>query len=141
MSFIACKLPSGLVIDHNGQHITLVGGNIGEDLGNVSRNGQPNDNEGRTAGYGITELNNAQSAAFEDWKNQVTYTNGREADGKLAQPFAAFENHSIVGPFKSRDEARKEARALSGMVPTGFEGLDEEEEAKKTGVTKADGKR
>lgn len=138
MPFVACKLPSGLVIDHNGQSITLVGGNIGEDLGNVSRNGSPNDNARREAGYGISELNGHQTAAFEDWKNAVTYVDGKEAAGKLTHPFAAFENHSIVGPFKTLDEARKEVRTLSVMVPTGFEGLDEEAEAKKTGVTRAD---
>lgn len=141
MSVVACKLPAGLEVTHNGQTIVLVGSNIGEDLENVSRNGRPNDNERRVAGYGLTELDTAKTAAFEDWVNVVSYTNGKKEDGKLAHPFAALENGSIIGPFKTIDDARKECKLLSSSIETGFEGLDEEEEAKKTGVTKADAKK
>lgn len=138
MPFIACKLPAGLQIEHEGKTLVLVGGNIGEDLENVSRNGSPNDNENRVAGYGLTEVNVEQEATFVSWVNAVTYNDGKKENGKLTHPFAALENHSIVGPFKSKEDAKKECRALAGMVPTGFEGLDEKEEAKKTGITRAD---
>lgn len=135
MPFIACKLPSGLVIDHEGKSLTLVGGNIGEDLGNVSRNGSPNDNSRRESGFGLTEISAEQATWFEAWAKAVT----TDKDGaKLTHPFLPLENGTIAGPFKNIDEARKECRLLSGSVPTGFEGLDEEEEAKKTGITKAD---
>lgn len=135
MPFIACKLPSGLVIDHEGKTLTLVGGNIGEDLANVSRNGSPNDNARRESGYGLTEITADQATTFEEWSKAVTYD---KSGAKLAHPFLALENGTIAGPFKTIDEARKECRLMSGAVPTGFEGLDEEEEAKKTGVTRAD---
>jgi len=138
MPFVACKLPAGLQIEHKGNILILLGANIGEDLASVSRNGRPNDNASRVAGYGLTELDNGKTETFEDWKNAVTYKDGKKEAGKLDHPFLALENHSIVGPFKTIDDARKECRALSGMIETGFEGLDEEAEAKKTGITRAD---
>lgn len=125
---IACKLPAGLQIDHNGQMIVLVGANIGEDIENVSRNGSPSDNASRTHGYGLTTLNEAQTEAFNDWVNQVTYKDGKPASGKLAAPFAALENGSILGPFKNIEEARKECASIASAVTTGFEGLDAEAE-------------
>lgn len=128
MPVIACKLPHGLTIQHNGEAITLVGANIGEDLEHVSRNGSPNDNAGRVHGFGLTTINDRQVAAFTDWSNIVTYTNGKPADGKLSDPFVALENGSILGPFKTMDDARKECAAVAGVVSTGFEGLDPNKE-------------
>lgn len=128
MSVIACKLPAGLQIVHGGQTIVLVGANIGEDLENVSRNGLPADNMSRAHGYGLTTLTDAQTEAFTDWVNQVTYKDGKPGGGKLAEPFAALENGSILGPFKTVEEARKEVASLSSAVSTGFEGLDAEAE-------------
>lgn len=128
MPVIACKLPNGLLIDHNGSRITLAGANIGEDLENVSRNGRPNDNSRRSHGYGLSEISDKDAEAFTDWVNQVTYKNGKPADGKLADPFPALENGSILGPFKTLDEARKEVASLASSVLTGFEGLDAEKE-------------
>ena len=106
----------------------MVGGNIGEDLENVSRNGRPNDNEFRAHGYGLTEISEDDAKAFDDWKNAVTFKEGDKAKGKLADPFPALENGSILGPFKTKDEARKEAASLAAAVSTGFEGLDPEAE-------------
>jgi len=128
MPFIACKLPHGLRIQHQGKEILLVGGNIGEDLENVSRNGRPNDNEMRAHGFGLTEVSAADADVFEDWRNKVTYNEGAKEKGKLAHPFPALENGSILGPFKTKDEARKEAASLASSVSTGFEGLDPDAE-------------
>lgn len=128
MPFIACKLPHGLRIQHQGKELLLVGGNIGEDLENVSRNGRPNDNEFRAHGYGLTEISEDDAKAFDDWKNAVTFKEGDKVKGKLADPFPALENGSILGPFKTKDEARKEAASLAAAVSTGFEGLDPEAE-------------
>ncbi len=128
MPVIACKLPAGLNVRHAGKSLVLVGANIGEDLENVSRNGRPSDNSSRCHGYGLTTISDADAALFADWANQVTYKNGTPADGKLAEPFVALENGSILGPFKSTDEARKECASLAGAVTTGFEGLDPEAE-------------
>ncbi len=127
MPFVACKLPSGLKIDHNGEVITLAGANIGENLRNPSDNGNPQDNARRAYGFGLTELNDRQTAAFEDWKKKMTFKNGDSGE-KLTEPFAALENNSIMGPFKSRDEAVKEIADLHTLVRTGTEGLDPEKE-------------
>lgn len=128
MPVIACKLPAGLQIAHAGRTIVLAGANIGEDLENVSRNGRPNDNGRRAHGFGLTEISAEDAEAFTDWANQVTYKNGKPADGKLAEPYPALENGSILGPFKSLDEARKEVASIASSVSTGFEGLDAEAE-------------
>lgn len=123
MTVVACKLPAGLEIHHNGRRIVLHGANIGEDLENVSRNGSPNDNQMRAFGYGLTELNPADTEAFQDWVGQVTFKDGKSGE-KLAEPFAALENGAIMGPFKDRGEAIKEIGTLHSSVLTGMEGLD-----------------
>lgn len=121
---IACKLPNGLIVRHNGQEITLKGANIGENLRNPSENGNPSDNRDRAYGYGLTELSDKQGEVFADWAKAVTFKNGNPADGKLSDPFPALENGSILGPFKSKDEAIKELTSIASAVTTGFEGLD-----------------
>lgn len=128
MPVLACKLPAGLQITHNGRTLVLAGANIGEDLENVSRNGRPNDNGRRAHGFGLTEISAEDAEAFTDWANQVTYKNGKPADGKLSEPFPVLENGSILGPFKSIDEARKEVASIASSISTGFEGLDAEKE-------------
>lgn len=140
MPFIACKLPSGLQIDHNGETIVLLGANIGENLAQVSANGLPSDNASRASGYGLTEVNDKQAAAFEDWSNQVQYVNGDKAAGKVPEPFPALDNGSILGPFKSKDEARKEAALMSSAVASGFEGLDPAKEGVEDDDAAAGGK-
>lgn len=124
MPFIACKLPAGLAIHHKGKVLVLVGANIGEDLENVSKNGRPSDNARRAYGYGLTEVSADSAAIFTDWANAVTYTDGLAASGKLPEPFVPLENGSILGPFKTIDEARKEVASLASSVTTGYEGLD-----------------
>ena len=142
-AIVACKLPNGLQIDHNGETLVLVGANIGEDLEAVSRNGSPADNPSRSHGYGLTTLNDKQAEAFADWANKVTYKGGKADGGKLDNPFPALENGSILGPFKSMDEARKETASMATSVTTGYEGLDpvaegvedDDEATKKSGGT------
>lgn len=128
MAVVACKLPAGLSIRHAGAVLTLAGSNIGEDLENVSRNGRQTDNARRVHGFGLTELNDADADVFTDWANKATYQNGSPSDGKLSAPFPALENGSILGPFKTLDEARRECAAMAGVIATGFEGLDPEKE-------------
>lgn len=128
MPFIACKLPAGLQITHNGETIVLLGANIGENLGLVSANGSPLDHLNRASGYGLTEINDRQAEAFADWSDVVTYKDGVKANGKLADPFPALENGSILGPFKSKADAQKEASAMASMTISGFEGLDPSKE-------------
>jgi hypothetical protein len=137
-AIIACKLPHGLQIDHNGRKIVLRGANVGEDLENVSKNGRPADNAGRVNGYGLTTLNDADLEAYQNWAALVTFRDGKKENGKLAEPFAPLENGSILGPFKSEADARKETADLSSAVQTGFEGVDPTD--KKHGIEKADGK-
>lgn len=139
MAIFACKLPNGIAIRHNEKIITLAGANVGETLANVSLNGSPSDNARRAHGYGLTEVSNALVETFNDWAAKVTYKNGNPADGKLAEPFPALDNGSILGPFRTMDEARRECASIAGAVTTGFEGLDPEAEGVETNE-EADGK-
>jgi len=129
VAIIACKLPHGLTIVHKNKRMTLRGANIGEDLENVSRNGRPNDNVLRAAGFGLTYLDNDGVELFNDWSAAVTYKGGKKANGKLDFPFVALENGSILGPFESVDEARRECGDLSPAIKTGTEGLEPENES------------
>lgn len=129
MAIFACKLPHGLQISHGGKTIVLRGANIGESIALVSPNGLPADNADRSHGYGLTTVPDDHVEAFNDWANAVTYKNGKAADGKLQDPFAALENGSILGPFKTMTDARKECESMATAVKTGFEGLDAEKEA------------
>lgn len=132
MPFYACKLPHGLEVEHNGQTIILCGANIGEELDNPSKNGSPRENRQRLYGFGLTELNDKQAEAFEAWKASVT-TDGEGK--KIADGFVAFDNGSILGPFKNYKDAESECQALASAITTGFEGVDPDVEAKKkTGV-------
>ena len=127
MSFYACKLPHGLEVETGGQTIVLHGANIGEELDNPSKNGSPRENRARVYGFGLTELNDRQTEAFEAWKLEVTTKDGKPIrDGG----FPAFENGLILGPFKSRAEAEKECAAVASIVTSGFEGVDPEEDEK-----------
>lgn len=128
MPIIACKLPTGLSIQHKGKTLVLKGGNSGEKLQNVSENGDPTDNAFRASGFGLTEISDSDAELFADWSNAVTYKDGKAANGKLDHPFKPLENGSILGPFKTIDEARKEVVAVSDGVTTGFEGLDPSKE-------------
>lgn len=128
MPFYASKLPTGLKVEHGGQTVILNGANIGEELDSVSKNGAPRENRMRVHGYGLTDMTPPQADAFEGWRKEVTLTK----DGmKVVGGFQGFENGSILGPFKSWSDAEKECSAMSGLVTTGFEGVDPEKEAKK----------
>ncbi len=129
MPFYASKLPHGLEVDHAGKTVILAGANIGEELDNPSKNGSPRENRRRVYGFGLTELSEAQTETFEAWRKSVTLRDGV----KLPGGFPAFDNGSILGPFKSRSDAEKECGAISAIVQTGFEGVDPEKEAKKKG--------
>lgn len=130
MPFYACKLPQGLEVPYRGQTIILHGANIGEELDNPSKNGSPRENRNRVYGFGLTELNDRQTEAFEAWKTEVTTKDGQPLPN--GGGFPAFENGLILGPFKSRADAEKECAAVSSIVTTGFEGVDPEVEEKKT---------
>lgn len=133
MPIIACKLPHGLKIEHDGAEITLLGANIGENLQLISPNGAPLDNSRRVNGYGLTEITEAQAETFRQWSDAMTYNNGQKADGKLFRPFPALDNGSILGPFKTIADAQRETASVGGIVVTGFEGVDPVAEAKKKG--------
>lgn len=135
MPFYACKLPHGLEVEHAGQTVVLLGANIGEELDNPSKNGEPRENRSRVYGFGLTELNERQTEAFEAWKTEVTTKDGKPLrDGG----FPAFENGLILGPFKSRADAEKECASIASIVTTGFEGVDPAAEEKKTTGTKVE---
>lgn len=136
MPFVACKLPAGLTIQPlSGEPINLRGPN---DSGSsvLAPNGITFDTEDRAAGYGLTQLTDDQAARFVAWSDSVTTKDGKP----VAQPFLPLDNGSILGPFKSKDEARKEAQAVHAMVSTGFEGIDPatDQEMKAAGVETAD---
>lgn len=138
---VICKLPHGLTIRHAGETINLNGANEGYDPTFLAPNGRANDGEKRTGGFGITELNPKQAAAFEDWSNQVTYKDGKKESGKLLEPNLALENGMIMS-FKSEADARKEAKSLSSAITTGTEGIDPANDAqmKAAGLETADNK-
>lgn len=124
---IANKLPHGLTITHNGEILNLNGANVGADPLNPLGNGSDASGGQRSAGYGLTTLNDKQAAAYEDWETKVT----KDANGgPLAEPFQPLANGSIL-KFKNEQEARKETEALSSAVTTGFEGLDADAELDK----------
>lgn len=126
MPVIACKLPNGLQIQHEGKTLVLHGANIGERLANVSPNGDLDDGTLRSGGFGLTEVKDSEAELFSAWAKAVTYK--EDGTTKLNEPFPALENGSILGPFKSMDEARRECSTLASSVETGFEGLDPEAE-------------
>lgn len=133
MPFYACKLPHGLRVEANGKFVTLRGANTGTRLDLVDPNGIPVDNANRYHGYGITEISDDGVKTFTAWADSVTYNGGVKENGKVENPFPALENGSILGPFKTREDAQKEIRDVEGIVVTGFEGIDTEKEAKKKG--------
>lgn len=115
---VACKLPHGLLIVHNGQTIVLKGANDGVDAEMVHRNDR----------FALTDLDDKQAEAFLDWTVVTTYKQDKEGkpgkeQGKLAEPNAAIESGAIQW-FKSRADADKEMSALAGLIVTGTEGID-----------------
>lgn len=131
---VACKLPHGLTINHNGQTINLNGTNAGSNPLNPLVNGGMSDGKLVNADYGLTQLTDDQAAAFQDWSDWATYKHkdGKpdKAAGQLAEPFLPLVNGAIL-TFKSMDEARAETSKVSADVVTGFDGLDGDAEIKK----------
>jgi hypothetical protein len=127
---VACKLPHGLSINHNGQTINVNGVNAAHDPLNPAANGALLDGSAMSAGFGLTTLNDAQAEAFEDWSNKALYVDGDKAKGKVAEPFPPLANGSLL-TFKNDAEARKETAAITTDVQTGFDGLDGDAEIKK----------
>lgn len=122
MPFIACKLPHGLSVRHEGKTLDLNGPNEGSDPLDPMKNGAQVDSGIASAGYGLTQVTDDQVALFNSWKKAMLFAS--DGKTKLNEPFVALENGSIMGPFGSIDEARAECQAMSDMVRTGFEGID-----------------
>lgn len=131
---VACKLPHGLTIKHNGQTINLNGTNAGSSPLNPLVNGGMSDGKLVSADYGLTELTDDQAKAFAEWSDWAQYKHKDgvpvKAAGLLDEPFLPLVNGAIL-TFKSMDEARKETSQLSADVVTGYEGLDGDAEIKK----------
>ena len=108
--FVACSLPAGLTIDHNGQTITLNGAHVGPDADNLPKNGSAPDDYNRVSGYGLTEISGAQADAFMDWADMTSKGHGPVSTGAIV--FA-----------DSRNDVAKEARSREGLAD-GFAGLD-----------------
>lgn len=131
---VACKLPHGLSISHQGETIVLAGANDGVDAEMRHRDDR----------FALTELTDAQSDAFLAWTNEATYKRDKagkavKENGKLDEPFLAIENGSIMW-FKNRDDAKKEMGALVTSIQTGVEAIDpaSDKEMKAAGVETAE---
>jgi hypothetical protein len=108
--FVACNLPAGLIVRHNGQEIRLNGGNTGLDAQNLPRNGSAPDDANRVSGYGLTEVSGDQAEALKDWMALSAKGHGPVRSGALI----------IAG---SKADVAKEAKANEGAA-AGFSGLD-----------------
>jgi hypothetical protein len=131
---IACKLPHGLSITHNGQTININGTNVDGNPLNPAANGAIVDGPEMSGGFGLTTLNDEQAKAFEDWSNKALYKDGEKAKGFLEEPFLPLKNSSIIS-FKSEADARKETKTLATAVTSGFDGLDGDAEIKKAAAS------
>lgn len=108
--FVACSLPSGLTINHNGQSITLNGAHTGLDVDNLPKNGSAPDDYNRVSGYGLTELTGPQADAFMDWADMAGKGHGPIQTGAILYA-------------DSRADVAKEAKAAEGPAD-GFAGMD-----------------
>jgi hypothetical protein len=129
---VACKLPHGLTITHNGQTINLNGANADVDPMSPMANGAVGDTATSVAGYGLTTLNDDQASAFEDYRLAALYKvkDGKPSKdaGMLEEPFAPFTNDTIL-TFKDETTARREVRTKAN-TPTGFDGIDGDAETR-----------
>ena len=126
---VACKLPHGLSITHNGLTINLNGANVQFDPLNPYANGSLREGASLSAGFGLTTLTDEQGAAFQDWADKALYVNGAKLDGYLAEPFPPLRNGALE-IYGSMADARKDTNAVSTDVSTGFDGLDGDAEIK-----------
>jgi hypothetical protein len=129
MPIIACKLPHGLTIKHQGHTINLNGTNADFNPLAPSANGAIGESPNLSAGFGLTTLSDEQAAVFEDYRKKAIYVDGQESKGKLEEAFQPFVNGSIE-LFKSMTDARKETVAITSDVNSGFDGLDGDAEIK-----------
>ncbi len=130
MPIIACKLPHGLTITHQGRTININGSNVNFDALSPDKNGALADGTGLSAGFGLTTLSDQDAAVFEDWSNRALYKDGEKAKGLLEEPFQPLLN-GVIKPYKSEGDARKDTSATTTDVATGFDGLDGDAEIKR----------
>lgn len=132
-TFVACSLPAGLTVEHDGIKINLNGANVGADEANPARNGGAPDSELRMHGHGITKLEGAQEEALDAWWKSVTLNPGGKP---LQEPFAPIASGALRR-FASeadlrKDVSRNEAHAIPGLnpdkdLPPGVETADDRE--------------
>lgn len=108
--FVACSLPAGLTIEHNGQVIALAGAHTGLDADALPKNGSAPDDYNRVSGYGLTEITGAKADAFMEWADVASKGHGPVSTGAIV--FA-----------DSRNDVAKEARSREGLAE-GFTGMD-----------------
>jgi hypothetical protein len=132
MPVIACKLPHGLSVTHNGRTLNINGTNADADPLVPGFNGVAADSPSTIAGYGLTTLSDDDMGVFEDWRLHALY---KQRDGKpirdaglLEEPFLPLTNDTILS-FKDDATARRELRVKAGTV-TGFDGIDGDAETK-----------
>lgn len=123
--FVACNMPQGLIVDHQGQRIEINGGANGLSALDLVKNGEAPDTALRYHGWGITELTGPTADAFHDWM-------GISAKGDGPVKFGQIE------VFDKLADAQKEVRSRSKQR-SGFDGLDPDKDLPQ-GVEKADDK-
>jgi hypothetical protein len=136
-TIVACKLPHGLTINHNGQTINLNGSNSGSDPLDPLKNGTLGDNSIVSAGYGLTTLDDKAAEAFADWSNKALYKDGVKDNGPLDEQFLPLANGSIL-TYKNEADARKDTASISPAVSNGLDGLDGDAEIKKAAAGSPD---
>lgn len=108
--FVACKLPSGHIIDHKGQRIELRGTHTGINNLTLPENGNAPDDQFRVSGYGITELSGDQADAMADWIKQTESHEGPVQAGLI---FMAKSD----GDLRSEARKRAEGVGINGINP------------------------
>ena len=108
--FVACSLPAGFTVRHNGQVIRLNGPHTGLDPEALPKNGSAPDDFNRVSGYGLTEVSGDEAEAVKDWM-------ALSAKGK-----GPVRSGAIIAAGSKADVA-KEARSNEGAAD-GFKGLD-----------------
>lgn len=108
--FVACKLPSGHIIDHKGQRISLRGTNTGVNNLALPTNGAIEDGKFRSFGYGITEIDGDQADAMADWIKQTENHEGPVQAGLI---FVAKSESDLRGEAQKRSERA----GLNGIDP------------------------
>lgn len=108
--FVACKIPFGLLVRHNGHEITINGPHAGLDPATLPPNGGAPDDFNRYLGWGITEIVGDQADALLDWMDISSKGDGPVASGALVA-------------VDTQADAKKAIKD-NESVDTGFEGQD-----------------